>query len=132
MRFLPRRSSSGLMTVALVTISLALALYMLVAGVSSYETGIARRAWTDTFGSKEQFFERFPSRQPSDDALRLEQLTPALGIVTQARHRMQGRLPRDERSASFAEIKKEMMNYAQRQFAKSERGLDPAPEIVLV
>jgi len=119
------------MTVGLVTISLGLVLYLLVAGISSYETGNVRRAWKETFGSQEQFFERFPSRQPSEDALRLEQLTPALGIVTEARHRTDGRPMRDARTATFAEIKREMMDYGMRQFGKSERGLDPAPEIVV-
>lgn len=125
---LPQGPGGALFTTLAGLLFVAAACFLVISAFGSWSQTRASLGWERTFGTPEEIFERYPSRDPNSDALTLETLTAPLGIDIATRSRESDDRPTKEDRGPFVAVKPAIGGYLKTQLRRAHRQIDPPPE----
>ncbi len=127
-RFPPRSAGGTVLTVFAGLVFAVFSFFLFISAIGSWSVNRASRGWDQTFGTPDEIYERYPSREPNAGALKIEALTVPLGIDIATRSRAGRDRPTKEQSGPYRALKPAIGNYLKVQLRRPHRNLDPPAE----
>jgi hypothetical protein len=107
-----------------------IAAYLVLGTVAARRVSVAREGWRGRLGTWEEVLERYPTVVANEDALELERLALPLGIGIAPRGREDRPSPERAQVFEARDFKRESGRYLEREFARTERRVEPPPQSV--
>lgn len=127
-----RRHAAVLVTVVVGLVVVLILLYSIGGVFADRKRSRMLGAWADTLGSFERFLERYPEREANESALRVEELSAALGIDLAPRGAEDRPRPAGAAAESYKQAKRAVNDYADDQLESATSSVGPPPEAAVL